>query len=508
VDFHKIHFCAIIWYHLEDSGLELAVTLNDNPTDPLYRQLYEGLREAILSGRLPPGRKLPSSRNLARQLNVSRNTVTSAYSELEAEGYLSGLHGSGTYVSWELPEERPLEVATGGAPGDRCSGQFPRPMRWQQLSSGAGLGADLDVPRGLPYDFHPGQGAWDVFPAGTWRRLLARQWRRGWREIMDYGDPGGYRPLREEVAAFLGRSRAVRCDPSQVVIVNGTQQALDLLARVLLAPGDLVGIEEPGYRSARMLFASHGATLFPVPVDQEGLVVDRLRGSGARLALVSPSHQFPTGSVLSLPRRLSLLSWARSEGGLVVEDDYDSGFRFEGRPLASLQGLDDSGSVVYLGSFSRLLFPALRVGYAVLPPDLVRPFQDAKELTDRQTPILEQQLLAGFLGEGHFERHLRRMRLLYRERRRTLVDALQERLDGVVEVMGAEAGMHLMVRLLVQVDEAELVKRAASLGVAVYPAAPYYLGPSPGPALVLGYASMSEERIREGVERLARALRR
>ncbi len=486
--------------------MELALALDDSQAVPLYRQLYEGLQQMILSGQLVPGQRLPSSRTLARQLNVSRNTVAQAYGELQAEGYLSGRHGSGTYVSTELPDERlvgKLEVSR--APRRPSRRGLPLGRR-EGVPERLGAPAPLP-PRGLPYDFHPGQGAWDAFPREVWRRLLARQWRTGWREAMDYGDPRGYGPLREEVAAYLARSRAVRCTPEDVVIVNGTQQALDLLSRILLGPGDPVAVENPGYAAARQVFASYGARLVPIAVDEEGVVVGELSRARARLVLVTPSHQFPTGAVLSLRRRLSLLAWARSEGGLVVEDDYDSEFRFEGRPLPSLQGLDDSGTVVYLGSFSKVLFPSLRVGYAVLPPDLIAPFQEAKDLTDRQTPILEQQVLAGFLAEGHFERHLRRMRQLYRLRRQALVGSLERHLSGAVEVIGASAGMHLMVRLAVPMDEAEVVSRAAAAGVGVYPARPYFCGEPPGPALVLGYAAMLEERIEEGVARLARALR-
>jgi GntR family transcriptional regulator / MocR family aminotransferase len=480
----------------------LAITLDESLPLPLYRQLYEGLRRAILAGRLPPGGKLPSTRMLAGQLSLSRNTVCQAYGELEAEGYLVGRHGSGSYVSSELPEELTPEAE--------------ERLGLRSVETRPGLGASeprnpagephSNSPRGLPFDFHPGQGAWDGFPAGTWRRLLARQWRHGWRETMDYGDPAGYRPLREEVAAYLARSRAVRCTADEVVIVNGTQQALDLLARVLLVPGDRVTVEDPGYPSARQLLASHRAQILPLEVDQDGMLVDRLRESGVKLALVTPSHQFPTGAMLSLPRRLSLLAWARNEGGLVVEDDYDSGFRYEGRPLDSLQGLDGTGRVVHLGSFSKVLFPSLRVGYAVLPPGLVRPFVEAKELTDRQTPILEQQLLAGFLGEGHFERHLRRMRQLYRRRRQALVEALQSHLAARMQVIGASAGMHLMVQLLMAMDERQVVERAACAGVAVYPAGPYYATPGHQSALVMGYAGMAEVRIAEGVTRLAKAL--
>jgi len=299
--------------------MELTVNLDDTLSVPLYRQLYEALRVTILAGRLPRGQRLPSSRSLARQLSVSRNTVNQAYGELEAEGYLWGRHGSGTFVSQELPDDRPHGATF-------LVGTLPTGARRELALRTRINGANTEdtaapvtlPPAGLPYDFHPGQGAWDAFPREVWRRLLARQWRTGWHEAMDYGDPAGYRPLREQVAAYLARSRAVRCTPEQVVIVNGTQQALDLLARVLLEPGDRVAVENPGYRAARQVFASYRADLLPVSVDDEGMMVDRLRDSGARIVLVAPSHQFPSGSVLSLRRRLSLLAWGterRRPGG-------------------------------------------------------------------------------------------------------------------------------------------------------------------------------------------------
>ena len=488
--------------------MELAVNLDESLPIPLYRQLYEGIRLAILSRRIVPGQKLPSSRSLAKQLNLSRNTVTLAYAELQAEGYLVGRHGSGSYVSRELPDEA-LEGAVAKVELNshlECRISFKDVPLWSEVAGTDNNKAKLTPPQGLPYDFHPGQGAWDFFPKEIWRRLLARQWKRRWREIMDYGDPAGYRPLREQVAAYLGRSRAVRCSPEDVVIVNGTQQALDLLSRILLKPGQPVAVENPGYIAARQVFSSYGARLVPIPVDEDGIVVERLRGSGARMVLVTPSHQFPTGAALSLSRRLNLLAWAQNEGGLVLEDDYDSEFRFQGRPLASLQGLDDSSSVVYLGSFSKVLFPSLRVGYAVLPSWLIEPFQRAKDLTDRQTPILEQQVLADLLGEGHFESHLRKMRQLYRARRQSLVDSLDRYLGNKAKVMGADAGMHVMISLETSMEEAEIVKKAADVGVAVYPAAAYYCGGSQGQALLMGYAGMNEEQIQEGIKRLANVL--
>lgn len=485
--------------------MDLALRLDE--TQPLHRQLRDGLREAILAGRLSPGQKMPSTRTLARALNVSRTTVCDTYEAMKSEGYLAGRRGSGTYVSNEIPEwadvslpPEPLESATGGVAS--LSSRF-RTWAIQTRSATEREGGEEHR---LPYDFHPGQGAWDLFPRETWRRILARQWRTSWQAVMDYGDPAGYAPLREEVATYLRRSRAVACTSDQVVIVNGTQQALDLLSRIIIDPGDVVAVEDPGYPAARQVFASYRARLRPVSVASDGIDVDGLSGVVARMVLVAPSHQFPTGAVMSLPRRLSLLRWARAGGAIVIEDDYDSEFRFEGKPLASLQGLDAAASVVYLGSFSKVLFPSLRVGYAVLPRHLVGPFVSAKDLTDRQTPILEQQVLADFMHEGHFDRHVRRMRELYRSRRAVLVNALETHGRGLAQPMGANAGMHVMVRLLAKVDEATVIERAAEAGVGVYPSAPCYVGKPPFPALVMGYAGMQEAVIEEGVRRLCRIL--
>lgn len=492
--------------HFASGGcaLELAISMDESLSGPLYRQLYDGLREAILSGRLSPGSRLPSSRAFARRLSVSRTTVAQAYAELESEGYLRGRRGSGTFVSDDLPEDRASwsEILPAGqgqlAPGVRPAAE-PSPASVAQPAP------DVEVPQ-LVCDFHPGQGAWDAFPRELWRKLLARQWRASWRDTMDYGDPAGYRELRIQVAGYLARSRAVRCGVDQVVIVNGTQQALDILSRVLLERGARVAVENPGYLAARKVFTSYAAEIVPVPVDSQGLVVDELRGTEARLALVTPSHQFPTGATLPLSRRLALLSWARSRGSLIVEDDYDSEFRFEGRPIPSLQGLDEKASVAYLGSFSKVLFPALRVGYAVLPRDLVGPFVEAKELTDRQTPILEQRVLADFLAEGHFERHLRRMRELYRVRRRALEEALRQELGNSYAIIGSSAGMHLMLRLPEGSDADAVVERATRLGLGLHSGSPYCVGEPTAQSLLLGYAGLSEDRIREGVALLRCAI--
>jgi GntR family transcriptional regulator/MocR family aminotransferase len=328
---------------------------------------------------------------------------------------------------------------------------------------------------------------------------------------MGYAPSNGYLPLRQMVAEYLRRTRAVRCDPDQVLIVNGSQQALDLLARVCLDPGDAVLLEDPGYLGARRAFIAHGATLLPAPVDGQGLVVDHLDGAAGarspRLLYVTPSHQFPTGALMSLPRRLALLRWARARGTLVLEDDYDSEFRYSGRPVEALQGLDSTGTVIYIGTFSKVLFPALRLGYLVLPPGLLEAVNTAKWLSDRYTAMLEQQVLADFFAEGHFERHLRAMRLVYQERRDAFLAALERELGDLTLPPLAETGLHALVRLRTPVAENALVARAAALGVAIYPARPYYLQPPAETALVMGFTGLTERRIAEGMRRLGRALR-
>jgi GntR family transcriptional regulator/MocR family aminotransferase len=333
--------------------------------------------------------------------------------------------------------------------------------------------------------------------------------------MASYGDPAGYGPLRQAIAGHLARSRGVRCKPDQVVVVNGSQQAADLLARVWLDPGDAAVFEDPGYPEAALALRAYGVYVLPTPVDDDGLIVERLPGTGEppalggpRLVYATPSHQFPTGAVLSLGRRLALLEWAAARGALIIEDDYDSEFRYEGRPLESLQGLDEAGRVAYVGSFSTALFPPLRVGYAVLPERLVEPFVAAKWLADRQTATIDQQVLADFIAEGHFARHLRRMGRLYRKRRDALLAALDEYLAGVVEPSGAGAGLHLVAWLRKGWREEQVTAAATAAGVGVYPLGRFRLGGGGRPGLLLGYAALDEVQIRQGVRRLAEAIRR
>ena len=476
---------------------------------PLYRQLYDEMREAILGGRLEPGSRLPSTRDLAADLGVSRNTVTNAFLQLWAEGYLEGKVGSGTYVSRSLPDDmlraRPSVRSEGSRvpPSARANRGLSR--RGELL---AATPATATVRRGRPRAFRSGVPTLDAFPSETWARLAARCWRGAPRSLLGYGDPAGYRPLRESIAEYLGAVRATRCSWEQVIVVSGSQQALDLCARVLLDPGDAAWVEDPCYPAARGALVGLGARLAPVAVDGEGLDVAAGEASAAdsRLAYITPSHQYPLGVTMSLARRLTLLDWANRSGAWILEDDYDSEYRYSGRPLSSLQGLDAGGRVIYLGTFSKVLSPALRLGYLVVPPDLVDAFVAARALIDRHSPQMDQVVLAEFMAEGHFARHVRRMRLHYAERRDALIEAVGRELEGLIEVGPADAGLHLVAWLPEDTDDREASRRAAARGVETAPLAAYCIEAALRPGLLLGYAAVSEEEIREGARRLAGAL--
>ncbi|HSB03201.1 MAG TPA: PLP-dependent aminotransferase family protein, partial [Anaerolineales bacterium] len=409
----------------------------------LYQTLYQHIRAAILSGELTSGMKLPSTRALAEELNISRNTVLNAYRQLLAEGYLEGREGSGTFVARVLPELL-LSAPHGGSRRLKSARPLPAASRQPRFSehAKAQIRASQSSARGeLPRPFIPEAPALDVFPYQLWTRLLVRQARRMPAPHFTYQDSAGYRPLREAIVAHVTVSRQVHCAPDQVMIVSGSQGALDLAARMLLNGSDPVWMEDPGYSGAQGAFLGVGAQIIPVPVDEEGLVVDIgiERAPEARLVYLTPSHQFPLGVTMSLARRLALLDWAKRVNAYILEDDYDSEFRFATRPLATLQGLDDADRVIYIGTFSKVLFPSLRIGYLILPPALVDPFLKVRRLIDIHSPMLEQAVLADFMTEGHFARHLRHMRTLYAERRATLLKAAQ---DLPLELDSATAGIH------------------------------------------------------------------
>lgn len=500
------------------------VGLERDSAVPLHRQLYEGLRGEILSGRLPAGSRLPSVRSLVREFEISRNTVTGALSQLSAEGYLEPRVGSGTYVARSMPDE----LLWAGRQSKGLDGRtpMPGPSRWgpergpreQRLLSGRGsllattpVGATVRR-AGPPAPFAafaPAVPDVRAFPHRTWGRIAGRMWRRPPEDLLRYGAPAGYRPLREAVAEHLRASRAVDCSWERVIVVSGSQQALDLCARLLLDPGDQAWIEDPCYLGARAALSANGARTVPVPVDGEGLDVaaGKEKAPGARLACVTPSHQYPTGATMSVGRRLALLEWSSRVGAWILEDDYDGEFRYSGRPLPSLQGLDNGGRVLYLGTFSKSLFPALRLGYLVVPEDLVDAFANAKALSDRHTPAVEQAILAEFVAEGHFGRHLRRVRKLYAERQAALVEAAKEELAGLLEVRASDAGLHLVGHLAENVDDELASQRAATMGILAPSLSAHRLSGSGPPGLVLGYAAFEEQVIRHGVGRLAEVLR-
>jgi GntR family transcriptional regulator / MocR family aminotransferase len=485
--------------------MELAINLDPRSGQPLHRQLYQELRRSILNGRLTAGQRLPSTRALAKSLGLSRATVTQSYEQLTSEGYLQPVVGSGTTVSAQLPDEL-LQAAPVNT---TQQAKTRRPPQVKLSSYGASLANCVREPAepNLFINFKYCRPAVDHFPVEEWRRLLLRHCRAEEHELLDYAEGGlGYAPLREALARYLAQARAVNCTPEQIIIVNGSQQALHVCAQVLVERGEAVAVEEPGYLGARQVFWAHGARLQPVPVDEAGLRLEALPDEAVKLLYVTPSHQFPTGAVLPLPRRLELLAWAEKTGALLIEDDYDSEFRYGGRPIPSLQGLAQHDNVIYVGTFSKVLFPSLRIGYLVVPQALVAVFERAKWLMDRHTATLEQRALTDFINEGYLERHLRRMRALYDRRRQKLVGTLKTQFGDHVTILGENSGMHLMIRLRSQWNAAEVVQRAAAVGIGLLDARIYYLGAGPEDEFVLGYATLSERKIQEGIRRLARVL--
>jgi GntR family transcriptional regulator/MocR family aminotransferase len=483
----------------------LAPTRLDPLADrPLHRQVVEALRQDILTGKLPAGRRLASSRSLADQLGVSRNTVLQAFDQLTAEGYVVGVRGSGTFVSHDLPGAALDDTA---APAQLASPPGDRPLPISR--AGHQLVELADGQRStLLRPFQSGIAALDALPLALYRRVAARAFADLGLSDLGYSDPRGFEPLRRALAERLWSSRGVSCEPDQIFIVGGSQHALDLAARVLLDPGDRAWIEDPGYLGTRAALASSGAELVPVPLDRDGLIVERgrERAPRARLACVTPSHQYPLGTVMGVGRRLELLDWARGASAWILEDDYDSEFRYAGRPLPALKSLDGSERVLYVGTFSKVLFPALRLGYLVVPHPLVQAFLGARFCSGRQAPIADQAAITRFLQEGHLARHLRRMRTLYRERQRWLVEAAAEILSGRLEVSASDVGMHLVGWLPPDVDDRAVAERAALRGLRAEPLSRYVLEHTLRPGLLLGYTAFDRDTLRRGVAELKAAI--
>jgi GntR family transcriptional regulator / MocR family aminotransferase len=468
----------------------------------LYRWLYGELRSAILDGRLRPGARLPATRDLAAAYDLSRATIVTAFDQLKSEGYVEGKSGSGTYVSQVLPEHR-LDV--------RGPHQETRlPHRRIALSSYARRLQPFRGTAARPIRaFRANQPALDLFPTTLWAQVASRRLRRVSAKLLAGGEALGYRPLREAVAAYLNSSRGVKCVADQVLILSGAQEALDRTARILLNPGESVWMEEPGYPGAGVVFRALGARIRRVPIDGEGLALEtgRKRWTAPRLVYVTPGHQFPQGVTMSLRRRLALLEWARHAGTLIFEDDYDSEYRYSGRPIPAMQGLDRSGVVIFAGSFSAVLFPALRLGYLVVPAEMVDVFAAAESVSTHHPPLLEQAVLCDFITEGHFARHIRRMREIYAERLSVLLDCAKERLSGELEISSVEAGLQTVGWLRGGLRARRVAELAAERNVEVVPLDVYASGRSRRQGLILGFAAVDPRELRRGVEELARVLK-
>jgi GntR family transcriptional regulator/MocR family aminotransferase len=484
--------------------IDLAVSLNRTSITPLYQQLAENISHAVLEGRLKPNQKLPSSRSLAQSLNISRSTVTQSYEQLESEGYLETRIGSGTYICHQIPDDwlKSQQI-------EPINSKIATICTLSQFGNSLISVNRLEVSEpDYEISFRYGNPAVKYFPIAQWRKLLTRYCDNSPTLLNYAADPAGYFPLRIAIADYLGRSRAVKCTPEQVIIVNGSQQALDLIARLTLDPNDWVAIEEPGYLGARHCFTAQSANLQPIPVNFEGLDVEFLNkcDNTFKLIYVTPSHQFPTGVTMSLSQRIALLQWAEKTNTLIIEDDYDSEYRYESQPIPALQGMDQSQSVIYVGTFSKTMFPSLRMGYLVAPHSLISLVSTAKWLCDRTTPLLEQYALTDWIAEGYFERHLRRMRQLYNRRRQVLIQALENYLGDKITILGANAGIHLMVKIETALSDEIMIQKAAALGIGLISARGYYLQPQHQGEFIFGYAQLEETQIKQGIWQLSQVL--
>ncbi|MCW8907278.1 MAG: PLP-dependent aminotransferase family protein [Sedimenticola sp.] len=469
-----------------------------------YRQIYRSLKRMILAGELGEDARLPASRVLAQSLGVSRNVVLLAYDQLKSEGYISGRVGDATRVC-ALPEsgleslQERVTMTPEQLPERRLSEQAGIALQqWRRRCSG-------QREQHLKYDFRYGEVSIDQRTVTLWKRLNSRLFDRS---LLQYEDPRGDPELRELIAGHARSGRGCHCDADQVCIVNGSQQALDLVARLLIRPETRVYLEEPGYLGSRACFETAGAGLHPLPVDVEGVDTSCLPEHVAQPALlyVTPSHQFPTGAILSLSRRVALLEWAQRNQSYIVEDDYDGEFRYQGRPIASLQGLDRGLRTLYVGTFSKVLFPSLRIGYVILPRPLIEPFVALRWLSDRQTNSHQQRVLAEFIRSGEYDRHLRRMGKRYQQRRQRLIEALQSHFSERIELQGINAGLHFLLWFRDEAlagRERDLVTQAASEGLGIYPVSSLYLDSSPPRlGLLFGYSGIEEERIEPGIRHL------
>ncbi|WP_406349327.1 PLP-dependent aminotransferase family protein [Streptomyces sp. NBC_00144] len=485
--------------------------LDRSSSVPLHTQVYTGLRNCILDGRLRPGASMPSTRGLPSLLGVSRNTVLEAYNQLRAEGFIEPRLGSGTYVAHSIPD---LHFRSRGpvAP-PRPQSRLPATQPPRLSVRGRRMISAPAFEKAFwrrPEAFYPGLPAFELLPLDAWRKLSDKRLTEPRRTYLGYGSPGGYGPLRMVIAEYLSASRGVRCRPEQVIVVSGAQQGIDLATRVLLDEGEDVWMEDPGYGGARSVFRASGANVVPVPVDKDGLVVSEglARAPQARMAYVTPSHQYPLGHTMSLSRRHDLLNWAAANDSWIIEDDYDSEFRYSGRPHPALQGMSDGGDrVIYVGTFSKVLFPSLRLGYLVVPDELVDAFLMARSLTDRHQATLDQAVLADFILGGHFTRHIRRSRVAYAERQECMLDRLNQETAGIIQAEADPAGMSLVGWLPPGVSDLHVAERLAAAGIYAPPLSYFATEPQPRGALLLGYTGFTPPRIKFSSRKLGSTVR-
>lgn len=484
------------------------LTLNMIQLDPklpesMQFQLYAAMREAIVSRQLSPGGRLPSTRELSVRWKVSRNTVMGAFDQLIAEGYLEGRQGAGTFITNNIPESFFRAKVAGNK---FCSEVAQR--RADEVRTRKRQQLEAACPRLPMLPLRPTVPCLKTFPLQIWEQCRKAVLRGGAESLLVYGDPLGYHPLRKAIATYLRDSRGVRCEASQVVLCCGSQQGIYLAASLLLDRGDTVWMEDPGYNGANLVYNGLGCHVQSVPVDRQGMAIARIAGSAkpARVIHVSPSHQFPLGYTMSLERRLHLLDYARLTGAYIIEDDYDSEYRYAGKPLSSLQGLDQYGSVIYIGTFSKVLFPSLRLGYLVVPPGLVELFEHARSRVDGNPTILDPATLALFMEEGHFARHIRKMRSVYKERLEVLEDSVRTHLGGALELEGQQCGMHTVGYLNTNVNDALISKKALDHNVVVPALSRYCRQVEVPPGLVMGFGGFDPSQIRQAITQLARVI--
>lgn len=468
--------------------------------ETLQDQVYAFFRDAIAEGRLRPGQRLPSTRGLARETRLGRNTIAIAFDRLLAEGYVETRSGVGTVVAEDLADLPMVTPAAKPMMPEREGSALPEPSgRARSVETLPAHEATTG-----PIFLSPGYPALDAFPFSTWARLASRFWRSEPSHLLGYQDPQGYLPLRMAISEYLRTARGIAATPDRILVTSGSQQAVDLVTRALLEPGDKVCIEDPGYIGLKGAIMASGALLAPAPVDENGLIVAqaRAKGAGTRLAIVTPTHQFPTGATLSLARRLELLKWASQDGVWVLEDDYDSEFRYEGRPLSALHSLDPDGRVIYAGTFSKILAPAIRLGYLVAPSRLIPLLRGLRAHVDRHPPIDSQAVLARFIDDGHFGGHIRRMRLLYRQRRDALVAALDEIFPDFARLEPPSSGMHLTFALPAGIADIEVSRRVREVGISCPPLSAYCQTSTDRNALLLGFANLTPEQAPKVASRL------